>query len=162
VSVPVPREKDARLLHPVYTNRLNNSVYTPARHLAPRRADADGLARVGRMSETDCLFCRIGAGDIPATIVKEGEHVLAFRDVNPQAPTHVLVIPRAHHRDVAALAAADPSVLADLVTMAADVAKDNGEDSYRLVFNTGERAGQSVFHVHGHVLAGRSLSWPPG
>ena len=114
------------------------------------------------MSETDCLFCRIAAGDIPATIVKEGERVLAFRDVNPQAPTHVLVIPRAHHPDVEALAAADPEVLADLVTMAADVAKDNGEDSYRLVFNTGERSGQSVFHVHGHVLAGRTMSWPPG
>jgi histidine triad (HIT) family protein len=114
------------------------------------------------MSETDCVFCRIVAGDIAAAVVKEGERVLAFRDVNPQAPTHVLVIPRAHHPSVAALAAADPDVLADLVTMSAAVATDNGEDSYRLVFNTGERAGQSVFHVHGHVLAGRSMSWPPG
>jgi histidine triad (HIT) family protein len=114
------------------------------------------------MSETDCLFCRIVAGDIPATIVKEGAHVLAFRDVNPQAPTHVLVIPRAHHPNVAALAAADPQALAELVAMAEAVAHDNGEDSYRLVFNTGEQAGQSVFHVHGHVLAGRSMSWPPG
>ena len=119
------------------------------------------------MSETSaeeraCLFCRIASGDIPATVVKEGEHILAFRDVNPQAPTHVLVIPRAHHPNVAALAAADPPVLADLVTMAAEVARDAGEDSYRLVFNTGERTGQSVFHVHGHVLAGRPMSWPPG
>jgi histidine triad (HIT) family protein len=116
--------------------------------------------------EQDCLFCRIVAGEIPATVVKEGERVLAFRDVNPQAPTHVLVIPRAHHRNVAALAAADAQVLADLVTMSADVAQSGAEvgttASYRLVFNTGEQSGQSVFHVHGHVLAGRSMSWPPG
>ena len=122
---------------------------------------------VGAMSEIpideqDCLFCRIVAGEIPATVVKEGERVLAFRDVNPQAPTHVLVIPRAHHRNVAALAAADPAVLADLVTMSSEVARDDGRDSYRLVFNTGAEAGQSVFHVHGHVLAGRPLAWPPG
>ena len=113
-------------------------------------------------AEPDCLFCRIVAGEIPATVVKEGKRVLAFRDVNPQAPTHVLVISRAHHPNVATLAAEDPEALADLVTMAADVAKDEGEDSYRLVFNTGEQSGQSVFHVHGHVLAGRSMSWPPG
>lgn len=114
------------------------------------------------MSEIDCLFCRIVAGEIPADVVKEGERVLAFRDVNPQAPTHVLVIPRAHHASVGALAAADAQALADLVAMAAEVANDEGEDSYRLVFNTGERSGQSVFHVHGHVLAGRSMTWPPG
>jgi histidine triad (HIT) family protein len=116
--------------------------------------------------EQDCLFCRIVAGEIPATVVKEGERVLAFRDVNPQAPTHVLVISRAHHRNVAALAAADPAALADLVAMSAEVAQDAatgaGPASYRLVFNTGAQAGQSVFHVHGHVLAGRAMSWPPG
>jgi histidine triad (HIT) family protein len=125
----------------------------------------------GRMSQTfaqeqGCVFCRIVAGEIPATLVKEGERVLAFRDLNPQAPTHVLVIPRAHYRDVGALAAADPGALADLVTMGADVAKEagtgEGAASYRLVFNTGEQAGQTVFHVHGHVLAGRPMSWPPG
>jgi histidine triad (HIT) family protein len=123
------------------------------------------------MSETsaqqpDCLFCRIVSGEVPATVVKEGERVLAFRDLNPQAPTHVLVIPRAHHRTVAALAAVDSETLADLVTMSADVARDAGSEhgtvSYRLVFNTGEQSGQTVFHVHGHVLAGRSMSWPPG
>jgi histidine triad (HIT) family protein len=120
--------------------------------------------------EQDCLFCRIVTGEIPASVVKEGQRVLAFRDVNPQAPVHVLVIPRAHHRSVAALAAADPAALADLVTMSADVAADatteedsgEGTASYRLVFNTGAQAGQTVFHVHGHVLAGRSMSWPPG
>jgi histidine triad (HIT) family protein len=113
-------------------------------------------------SVPDCLFCRIVAGEVPATVVKDGDRVLAFQDVNPQAPTHVLVIARAHHRDVGALAAADPATLAELVGMAAAVAADAGEDSYRLVFNTGEGSGQSVFHVHGHVLAGRPLSWPPG
>jgi histidine triad (HIT) family protein len=113
-------------------------------------------------AEPDCLFCRIVAGEIPATLVNEGERVLAFRDLNPQAPTHVLVIPRAHQPNVAALAAADPAALADLATMAAEVARDEGHDSFRLVFNTGEQAGQTVFHVHGHVLAGRTMSWPPG
>jgi histidine triad (HIT) family protein len=116
--------------------------------------------------QQDCLFCRIVAGEIPATVVKEGERVLAFKDVNPQAPTHVLVISRAHHRNVAALAAADPAALAELVAMSADIAQDAGTEagqaSYRLVFNTGGQAGQSVFHVHGHVLAGRPMSWPPG
>ncbi|MGZ4596705.1 MAG: histidine triad nucleotide-binding protein [Actinomycetes bacterium] len=110
----------------------------------------------------DCLFCRIVAGEIPATVVKEGQRVLAIRDVSPQAPMHVLVIPRAHHHNVAVLAAADPEALADLVSMTAEVAADEGEDSYRLVFNTGARSGQSVFHVHGHVLAGRTMTWPPG
>jgi histidine triad (HIT) family protein len=107
---------------------------------------------------TDCIFCKIVAGEIPAQIVREGEGVVAFRDLDPQAPMHVLVIPRAHHGDVGALAAADPRVLAELVSTAAEIA---GGD-YRLVFNTGEQAGQSVAHVHGHVLAGRRLTWPPG
>jgi histidine triad (HIT) family protein len=110
----------------------------------------------------DCLFCRIVAGEIPASVVKEGDRVLAFRDVNPQAPTHVLVVPRDHHVSVAALAAADPATLAELVATTASIAADEDEDSYRLVFNTGGRAGQSVFHVHGHVLAGRIMAWPPG
>jgi histidine triad (HIT) family protein len=115
------------------------------------------------MSETaDCPFCRIVAGEIPATVVAEGERVLAFRDLNPKAPTHVLVIPRAHHPDVGALAAADPQALADLVATGVAVAKADGYDSYRVVFNTGPDAGQTVFHVHGHVLAGRTLTWPPG
>ena len=114
------------------------------------------MSEISRQQQ-DCLFCRIVAGEIPATVVKEGERVLAFRDVNPQAPTHVLVIPRAHHANVA-----DPAALADLVAMGAEAARDEGHESYRLVFNTGEQAGQSVFHVHGHVLAGRAMSWPPG
>jgi histidine triad (HIT) family protein len=110
----------------------------------------------------DCLFCRIVAGEIPADLVREGERVVAFRDINPQAPLHVLVVPREHHPDVAALAVADPAALAELVTVAGEVAVAAGYDDYRLVFNTGAGAGQSVFHVHGHVLAGRHFAWPPG
>jgi len=110
----------------------------------------------------DCLFCRIVAGEVPATVVRESEGVVAFRDIDPQAPTHVLVIPRAHHRDVAAVAAAAPGTLAELVRVGDEVARAEGHDAHRLVFNTGAGAGQSVFHVHGHVLAGRHLRWPPG
>ena len=111
--------------------------------------------------DPDCLFCRIVAGDVPATVVGESGRALAFRDVNPQAPTHVLVIPRDHHRDAAALAA-DPAALAEVVRLSAQVATDEELGGYRLVFNTGRAAGQAVFHVHAHVLGGRPLTWPPG
>lgn len=110
----------------------------------------------------DCVFCKVVAGEIPAEVVHEGELVLAFRDLAPVAPTHVLVVPRHHHRDVGAVAAGEPAALAELVRVAAAVAAAEGHDDYRLVFNTGAGAGQSVFHVHGHVLAGRDLTWPPG
>lgn len=110
----------------------------------------------------DCLFCRIVSGETPATLVRESERTVAFRDVSPQAPTHVLVVPRGHHTDVAALAAADPEALTELVSEAAAVAQGEGLSDYRLVFNTGAEAGQSVFHVHGHVLGGRQMGWPPG
>ena len=113
-------------------------------------------------NDADCLFCKLVAGDIPATVVARGERVLAFRDIDPKAPTHVLVIPLDHHRDVPALAAADPATLAELVAVGARVAADEAGGPYRLVFNTGAEVGQSVFHVHGHVLAGRSFTWPPG
>jgi histidine triad (HIT) family protein len=114
------------------------------------------------MPDSDCLFCKIVAGDVPADIVHEGQRVLAFRDVNPQAPVHVLVIPRAHHSGVADLAADEPEALTELALVARQVAAAEGENSFRLVFNTGERSGQSVLHVHGHVLAGRAMMWPPG
>ena len=113
-------------------------------------------------ADPECLFCRIVAGDVPATLVRQTDRVVAFRDIDPKAPTHVLVVPRAHHAAVADLAAADPQALAELATEAAAVAADDGHSDFRLVFNTGAEAGQSVFHVHGHVLAGRPLSWPPG
>ena len=110
----------------------------------------------------DCLFCRVVAGDLPADVVHRGERVLAFRDIDPQAPTHVLVVPLQHHPDVGALAAEDPAALTEVVAAAQQIAVAEGHDDFRLVFNTGARAGQSVFHAHGHVLAGRAMTWPPG
>jgi histidine triad (HIT) family protein len=110
----------------------------------------------------DCLFCRIVSGDVEADVVHETERTLAFRDINGQAPTHVLLVPRDHYQDAAALAAGDPEATAELLTAAADVAKAEGHDDYRLVFNTGPGSGQTVFHTHLHLLAGRSFSWPPG
>ncbi|HYF72762.1 MAG TPA: HIT domain-containing protein [Nocardioides sp.] len=110
----------------------------------------------------DCLFCKIVAGEIPGEVVHVTERTVAFRDVNPQAPTHVLVVPKDHHRDAAALAAADPQAMAELLTTAAAVATAEGYDDYRLVFNTGAGVGQTVFHTHLHVLAGRPMTWPPG
>jgi histidine triad (HIT) family protein len=111
----------------------------------------------------DCLFCGIASGGVPATIVLESARTLAFRDLNPQAPIHVLVIPKAHHRNLASLAD-DESLLAELVAQAHEVAQAEGiaDSGYRVVFNTGGHAGQSVDHVHAHVLGGRSMSWPPG
>lgn len=113
---------------------------------------------------TDCLFCSIVVGDVSATMVGESSRAIAFRDTNPQAPTHVLVIPRDHHETVAALAAADPESLAEVIGLAAATASDAGiaATGYRLVFNTGADAGQEVFHVHAHLLGGRALGWPPG
>jgi histidine triad (HIT) family protein len=111
---------------------------------------------------SDCLFCRVVAGEIPATVVRESATTIAFRDINPQAPTHVLVIPRAHHENVASLAN-DAELLVDVVTEARAVAEQEGvADGWRLLFNTGESAGQTVFHVHAHVLGGRAMGWPPG
>ena len=109
----------------------------------------------------DCLFCSIVSGDVPSDTVAESDHAVAFRDVNPQAPTHVLVIPRVHQPDIGSLAAAEPEATIDLLALARRVAEDAG-DSYRLVFNTGAEAQQTVFHCHAHVLAGRALGWPPG
>jgi histidine triad (HIT) family protein len=103
----------------------------------------------------DCLFCRIVAGEIPATVVRETADTVAFRDIAPKAPVHVLVVPRTHHADVAALAAADPALAATLLADATAVAEQEGiGDGWRLVFNTGAPVGQTVFHVHAHVLGG--------
>ena len=120
--------------------------------------------------EADCLFCKIVAGDVPATVVRETDTTVAFRDINPQAPTHVLVIPKEHHPDAASLAAASPQLMADILREAGEVAameeidaREGGPGTgYRVVFNTGAGAGQTVFHVHAHVLGGRGLDWPPG
>ena len=112
----------------------------------------------------DCLFCAIVAGDVPAQRVAETDRALAFRDINPQAPTHVLVIPKDHYPDLAALAAADDGLLDEVAALAHKVAGDEGvsEAGYRVVVNTGPQAGQTVFHAHAHVLGGRPLGWPPG
>ncbi len=110
----------------------------------------------------DCLFCKIAAGEIQSQIVLSDEHVVAFKDLNPRAPLHVLVIPRRH---VASLAEADdPALVGRLALAAAKVAKDAGygERGFRVVANTGPESGQSVSHLHFHVLAGRHLAWPPG
>lgn len=111
-----------------------------------------------------CLFCKIVAKEIPATIVLENDHALAFRDIRPVAPTHVLVIPKKHVASITEATDADGTMLGHLLLLARDVAKKEGLDAtgYRLVTNNGESAGQSVFHVHVHVLGGRALSWPPG
>src|SRR5688572_8920549 len=101
--------------------------------------------------QDDCLFCKIVAGQIPATVVRETETTLAFRDINPQAPTHVLVIPRVHYPDIASLAAAEPGITADLLRQTGEVAGEEKLESYRVVFNTGSGAGQTVWHAHAHV-----------
>jgi histidine triad (HIT) family protein len=110
------------------------------------------------------LFCKIVAGDIPADIVAESDSAIAFRDVNPEAPTHVLVIPRDHYPNVAAVAAAGDVDIAGLIRLAAEVAAEAGiaDSGYRLVANTNRDAHQTVFHAHLHVLGGRSMGWPPG
>lgn len=112
---------------------------------------------------SDCLFCRIVAGEIPATVVLDTDEVLAFRDIAPAAPTHVVVVPKAHHVDVAELTAADPGLAGRLLAAGAAVAAQEGlDEGFRLVFNTGAHGGQTVFHVHLHVLGGRHMGWPPG
>ncbi len=114
------------------------------------------------MTTADCVFCSIVAGTVRSDVVVSTDRVLAFRDIAPQAPVHVVVVPREHHTDVAALAAVDPTTLGELVEVAGEVAERESNGEYRLVFNTGPDAGQSVFHAHGHVLAGRRMAWPPG
>lgn len=115
------------------------------------------------MSDTDCLFCSFVSGEIGTEVAGETPHSLAFRDIDPQAPTHVLVVPRRHVADAAELASASAEELADVVLLARTVAEREGlGGDYRLVFNTGAGAGQSVFHAHLHLLGGRPLRWPPG
>jgi len=109
----------------------------------------------------ECLFCSIVAGSVPATKRYEDEHCLAFEDLNPQAPTHVLVVPKKHFTDVADLAR-DPDAAAGLLAGVRAFVGQEGLTDFRTVFNTGVEVGQSVFHTHAHVLAGRPMGWPPG
>ncbi len=112
----------------------------------------------------DCLFCKIVNGDIPATIVLKNDTVTAFRDINPQAPTHILIVPNAHIPGSSAVAAEHGGTLAALFAAAQELAQSEGiaASGYRLVFNDGPNAGQTVFHLHMHLLGGRLLGWPPG
>ena len=112
----------------------------------------------------DCLFCRIVEGEVQADILDRSEHAVAFRDVNPQAPVHALVIPVRHIDNAATVEATEAAVVADMLVMARRVAQDHGiaESGYRLVFNVGEDATNSVGHLHLHVIGGRRMTWPPG
>jgi len=112
----------------------------------------------------NCLFCRIAAGEIPAKMAYQDDEVVAFYDLNPQAPLHVLVIPRKHIATINDLEADDAALVGKLFLAAKKIAADAGyaDDGYRVVMNCGEDAGQSVFHIHLHLLAGRHLAWPPG
>ncbi|MFC0674201.1 histidine triad nucleotide-binding protein [Brachybacterium hainanense] len=109
------------------------------------------------LREPDCIFCRIVAGEIPSERVHEDSEVIAFRDLSPQAPVHVLVVPREHRRDVRELRAR-PELLSRIVEVAEEVASAQADGDFRLIFNTGANAGQTVFHVHAHVLAGGPLA----
>jgi histidine triad (HIT) family protein len=112
----------------------------------------------------DCLFCKIAAGDIPAKVVYRDDEIVAFEDINPQAPTHLLIIPQKHIATLNDLHDEDSDLAGSIVQKAAMLAKQIGiaDDGYRLVFNTNPGAGQSVFHIHAHLLGGRQLTWPPG
>ena len=111
------------------------------------------------MTDPDCLFCKIVAGAVPAAKVRETQRALAFRDIDPKAPTHVLVIPKDHYANVAELSRSDPALAGELLAVAADVADEEGvgEDGWRLLANSGRNAGQEVFHVHLHVFGGKPL-----
>lgn len=112
---------------------------------------------------TDCLFCRIVSGEIPAEVVARSERALAFRDIAPQAPTHVLVVPLEHYDNYVAMMSADKELGAELVGLASRVTEiENLSDGHRLIFNTGADGGQTVGHVHAHVIGGRKMAWPPG
>ena len=113
---------------------------------------------------SECLFCKIAAGEIESDFVYEDDHCVAFRDINPQAPTHVLVIPRKHIEGIATAEAADQELLGHLMLTVAEVAEAEGiaDDGYRTVINWGDNAGMEVSHLHIHVLGGRAMSWPPG
>jgi histidine triad (HIT) family protein len=112
----------------------------------------------------DCLFCKIVAREIPASIVYEDDRLLAFNDINPQGPTHVMVVPKRHIATLNDLVAGDDEIVGEMVRRAAAIAKERGIDAggFRTVFNTNRDAGQTVFHIHLHLIGGRGLAWPPG
>lgn len=113
---------------------------------------------------SDCLFCKIVKREIPASIIYEDDRVLAFNDINPQGPTHVLVVPKQHITSLNELTADDDAIVGEVVRRAAAIAKERGISAggFRAVFNTNRDAGQTVFHIHLHLIGGRALRWPPG
>lgn len=116
------------------------------------------------MKDPDCIFCKIVSGAIPSTVVFDRGGIFAFRDVSPQAPTHILIVPKDHLRDVSVIEASHGGLLADMLEAANELARSDGIEAsgYRLVFNVGPDAGQTVFHLHLHLLGGRPMAWPPG
>jgi len=135
-----------------------STEHASTEHASTEHASTDNPATPG-----DCLFCKIVAREIPADIIHETATTLAFRDIEPQAPTHVLVIPKEHQPDVVALGASSPQSVVELFEAVGAVAAQEGlEAGYRTVFNTGALANQMVFHAHVHVLGGRAMTWPPG
>jgi histidine triad (HIT) family protein len=116
------------------------------------------------MTEQDCLFCKIGAGEIPAQIIHETDETIAFRDINPQAPVHALIIPRRHIASINHLEEGDAGIVGKLFLAAREIAESEGfaEPGYRVTMNCNAAAGQTVFHIHLHLLGGREFTWPPG
>ena len=110
----------------------------------------------------DCLFCRFASGEMEVEKIAENSSSFAINDINPVAPTHILIIPKEHHENAGAVASEAPETLGMIFSLAAELATERGLSGYRTVFNTGASAGQSVFHAHLHLIAGRDLSWPPG
>jgi histidine triad (HIT) family protein len=110
----------------------------------------------------NCLFCKIIKGDIPSAKLYEDEDIFAFRDISPQAPLHFLIVPKKHISGPSGVTPGDERLIGRMIRLAGEIAGKEGIGDYRLVFNNGEGAGQSVFHIHMHVLGGRSMSWPPG
>jgi histidine triad (HIT) family protein len=114
------------------------------------------------MTDPSCLFCKIIAGEIPATVVHRDDDVIAIQDVNPQAPTHVLVMPVKHIANLPEFSSQSPELVAKVMQLAGRIGRERGENGFRAVINTGPEAGQTVDHLHVHVLAGRQMHWPPG
>ena len=113
---------------------------------------------------TECLFCKIATGEIPASIVHQNDRLVAFRDINPQAPLHILIIPLRHIATLNDLTPKEEPLVGEMIQRAVTIAREQGyaENGYRIALNCNRDAGQSVFHIHVHLLAGRSMSWPPG
>ncbi len=121
-----------------------------------------GIITKENIMSDNCLFCKIARGDIPADILYEDDDILAFRDIAPQAPIHFLVIPKKHISGPSSITSEDEQLMGKIMRKGSEIAQQEGIDHYRVVFNNGEKAGQTVFHIHMHILGGRDMNWPPG